>query len=200
MRSFDNLNSFFSTTTSLRSELVWSGEKRGGEVLFRLLDYYMEETFLGRFSGLIVVPLKAFCLITPIQDFCWAVLEIDGWIASSNRFCLTMFTISIIQDPLIWGFWLCFCGTSTSPCWDTLWFDIFGLLHHWQQFEQIRINGVFGRVILCNSSIATLYLNDWSQSMYNWLIDWLALPVGNEGPSTFTGWYIGDETSLIPYG
>ena len=24
---------------------------------------------------------------------------------------------------------------------------------------------------------------------------WLALPVGNEGPSTFTGWYIGDETS-----
>ena len=28
---------------------------------------------------------------------------------------------------------------------------------------------------------------------------WLALPVGNEGPSTFTGWYIGDETSLIPY-
>ncbi len=28
---------------------------------------------------------------------------------------------------------------------------------------------------------------------------WLALPVGNEGPSTFTGWSIGDETSLIPY-
>ncbi len=28
---------------------------------------------------------------------------------------------------------------------------------------------------------------------------WLALPVGNESPSTFTGWYIGDETSLIPY-
>ena len=24
-------------------------------------------------------------------------------------------------------------------------------------------------------------------------------PVGNEGPSTFTAWYIGDETSLIPY-
>ena len=23
--------------------------------------------------------------------------------------------------------------------------------------------------------------------------------VGNEGPSTFTGWYIGDSTSLIPY-
>ena len=23
--------------------------------------------------------------------------------------------------------------------------------------------------------------------------------VGNEGPSTFTAWYIGDETSLIPY-
>ncbi len=22
--------------------------------------------------------------------------------------------------------------------------------------------------------------------------NWLALPVGNEGPSTFTGWYIGD--------
>ena len=29
---------------------------------------------------------------------------------------------------------------------------------------------------------------------------WLARLVGNEGPSTFTGWYIGDETSLIPYG
>ncbi len=29
--------------------------------------------------------------------------------------------------------------------------------------------------------------------------NWLALPVGNEGPSTFTNWYIGDETSLIPY-
>ncbi len=26
------------------------------------------------------------------------------------------------------------------------------------------------------------------------------LPVGNEGPSTFTAWYIGDEnSSLIPY-
>ena len=23
--------------------------------------------------------------------------------------------------------------------------------------------------------------------------NWLALPVGNEGPSTFTGWYIGDS-------
>ena len=30
-------------------------------------------------------------------------------------------------------------------------------------------------------------------------IFWLARLVGNEGPSTFTGWYIGDETSLIPY-
>ena len=31
--------------------------------------------------------------------------------------------------------------------------------------------------------------------------NWLALPVGNEGPSTFTdGLYIGDETEpLIPY-
>ena len=28
---------------------------------------------------------------------------------------------------------------------------------------------------------------------------WLARKVGNEGPSTFTAWYIGDETSLIPY-
>ena len=26
------------------------------------------------------------------------------------------------------------------------------------------------------------------------LKNWLALPVGNEGPSTFTAWYIGDET------
>ena len=31
------------------------------------------------------------------------------------------------------------------------------------------------------------------------LKNWLALPVGNEGTSTFTGWYIGDETSFIPY-
>ena len=31
------------------------------------------------------------------------------------------------------------------------------------------------------------------------IYNWLALPVGNEGPSTFTAWYIGDETSLIPY-
>ena len=29
--------------------------------------------------------------------------------------------------------------------------------------------------------------------------NWLARKVGNEGPSTFTAWYIGDETSLIPY-
>ena len=29
--------------------------------------------------------------------------------------------------------------------------------------------------------------------------NWLALPVGNEGPSTFTLGFIGDETSLIPY-
>ena len=27
----------------------------------------------------------------------------------------------------------------------------------------------------------------------------MAQKVGNEGPSTFTNWYIGDETSLIPY-
>ena len=26
------------------------------------------------------------------------------------------------------------------------------------------------------------------------VVFWLALPVGNEGPSTFTNWYIGDET------
>ena len=36
-----------------------------------------------------------------------------------------------------------------------------------------------------------------SSSIINY--HWLALPVGNEGPSTFTGWYIGDETSIIPY-
>ena len=41
-------------------------------------------------------------------------------------------------------------------------------------------------------------LNPPSRQEYVALI-WLALPVGNEGPSTFTGWYIGDETSLIPY-
>ena len=29
--------------------------------------------------------------------------------------------------------------------------------------------------------------------------DWIPGVVGNEGPSTFTGRYIGDETSLIPY-
>ena len=29
--------------------------------------------------------------------------------------------------------------------------------------------------------------------------NWLARLVGNEGPSTFTAWYVGDETSLIPY-
>ena len=28
----------------------------------------------------------------------------------------------------------------------------------------------------------------------SWIDFWLALPVGNEGPSTFTYWYIGDET------
>ncbi len=42
---------------------------------------------------------------------------------------------------------------------------------------------------------------NWMFFAYVWgQIFWLALPVGNEGPSTFTGWYIGDETSLIPYG
>ena len=36
----------------------------------------------------------------------------------------------------------------------------------------------------------TEYKRPWPQTPF----DWLALPVGNQGPSTFTAWYIGDET------
>ena len=42
-------------------------------------------------------------------------------------------------------------------------------------------------------------MNDISYFFYRLLKNWLARLVGNEGPSTYTGWYIGDETSLIPY-
>ena len=43
-----------------------------------------------------------------------------------------------------------------------------------------------------NDDISTYLISDR-------ILSWLAQKVGNEGPSTFTNWYIGDETSLIPY-
>ena len=56
--------------------------------------------------------------------------------------------------------------------------------------------------MISKTKTPSLRVGGWKVNWWvNWCQpkNWLALPVGNEGPSTFTWGFIGDETSIIPY-
>ena len=91
------------------------------------------------------------------------------------------------------------CCQSCS--WNILWESGFGVCDNIDFDHSLRSLHVFFRSttwIIWIKQIRKSTCEAWDDPIKK--SNWLARKVGNEGPSTFTGWYIGDETSLIPYG